>query len=83
VSPISAIGSSRRHELGRSARLQTGRPVAYPVDDIRRGDTREINMLAVTLLGVTISGREILIIVVIVAVVAIIAWFMTQRRRPR
>ena len=40
-------------------------------------------MLAVTLLGVTISGREILVIVVIVAVVAIIAWFMTQRRRPK
>jgi hypothetical protein len=40
-------------------------------------------MLAVTLLGVTIAGREILVIVVIVAVVAIIAWFMTQRRRPR
>jgi hypothetical protein len=40
-------------------------------------------MLAVTLLGVTIAGREILVIVVIVAVVAVIAWFMTQRRRPR
>jgi preprotein translocase subunit YajC len=40
-------------------------------------------MLAVTLLGVTVSGREILVIVVIVVVVAVVAWFMTQRRRPR
>jgi hypothetical protein len=44
---------------------------------------KEVNLLAVHILGISIAGREILIIVGVVLVIVAIAGFLVQRRRPR
>lgn len=38
-------------------------------------------MLAITLLGVSLPGREILIVAAVVLVLAAAGWFLTRRRR--
>lgn len=40
-------------------------------------------MLAITLLGVSIAGREILIIAAVIVIIVVIGVFMAQRRGPR
>jgi hypothetical protein len=40
-------------------------------------------VLAVTPLGVSISGREILIIGAVIVIIVVIGLFLAQRRRPR
>ena len=39
------------------------------------------SMLAITFLGVSVSGRELAIVAVVAAVVIAAAWFVTRRRR--
>jgi hypothetical protein len=41
----------------------------------------EVAVLAITLLGVSVSGREVLIIAAVIVVLAAIGWFLMRRRR--
>ena len=83
---------SVRHELGRLTRER--RPEAVQVrpravhDDGPLGwtlspcwmRTRKDWMLAIAILGLAISGRELLIAGVVIVVVAAIVWFVVRRR---
>jgi hypothetical protein len=40
-----------------------------------------VNLLAVTILGITISRTLVLGVVAVVVVVAVVAWFLMRRRR--
>ena len=47
------------------------------------GRGKEVYVLAITILGVSIAGREILIIAAVIAIIVVIGFFLAQRRRPR
>ena len=44
---------------------------------------KEVMLLAVTILGTSIAGREILIIVGVIAIIVAIAGLLVQQRRSR
>jgi hypothetical protein len=41
----------------------------------------EVSMLAVTIIGITFSGRELAIVAAVIVVVVVGAWFFLRRRR--
>lgn len=45
------------------------------------GRAVEGSMLAITLIGITFSGREVAIVIAVIAVVVVAAWFFLRRRR--
>jgi hypothetical protein len=44
---------------------------------------KEVNVLAVTLLGISISGRELLIIGAVVVIIVLVGIVLMQRRPPK
>lgn len=44
---------------------------------------KEVNVLAVTLLGISIAGRELLIIGAVVVIIVMIGIVLMQRRTPK
>jgi hypothetical protein len=44
---------------------------------------KEVILLALTILGVSIAGREVLIIAGVIAIIVAVAGFLIQQRGPR